>query len=75
MESGLAEKKSNRRFITVGATIIKKYQQKKKLTADGKLSSSLIKLLNTTDIERFKRIAITLDRYKQMPIKWRNTYL
>lgn len=49
------------------AVLIKKYQQQKKLAADGKISSALIRLLNTTDLERFNRIAITLDRYKQMP--------
>ena len=46
---------------------IKKYQQQKGLKADGKISTSLVRLMNTSDAERFKRIAITLDRYKQMP--------
>ncbi|MFN8248367.1 MAG: L,D-transpeptidase family protein [Ferruginibacter sp.] len=73
-ESGLAEKNQTVDSLQL-ATIIKKYQQKKKLTADGKLSSSLIKLLNTTDIERFNRIAITLDRYKQMPEKMPEKYI
>ena len=49
------------------ASLIKKYQQQKKINADGKISPSLIRLMNTTDIERYNRIAITLDRYKQMP--------
>jgi len=65
-ESGIAEKN-----ITVDslqlASLIKKYQQHKKINADGKISSSLIRQLNVTDIERYNRIAITLDRYKQMP--------
>jgi L,D-transpeptidase YcbB len=46
---------------------VKKYQKNKGLKADGNISSSLIKTLNISDAERFKRIAITLDRYKQMP--------
>ncbi len=46
---------------------IKKYQKVKKLKVDGKLSADIIKKLNDTDEERFKRIAITLDRYKQLP--------
>ena len=46
---------------------IKKYQKLKGLKQDGVISSSLIKLMNTNDTERFKRIAITLDRYKQLP--------
>jgi L,D-transpeptidase YcbB len=32
-------------------------------------------VLNTSDIERFKRIAITLDRYKQLPAKMPDTYI
>ena len=49
------------------ATGIKKYQQKKGIKADGKLTANLVKTLNNTDREKFKRIAITLDRYKQLP--------
>ncbi|MBP6431915.1 MAG: L,D-transpeptidase family protein [Ferruginibacter sp.] len=48
---------------------VKKYQKNKGLKADGKVSTSLVKTLNISDAERFKRIAITLDRYKQMPDK------
>ena len=48
-------------------TAIKKYQKLKGIKADGKFSEPLIKLMNSTDLERFKRIAITLDRYKQLP--------
>jgi murein L,D-transpeptidase YcbB/YkuD len=46
---------------------VKKYQKQKGLKADGKISASLIRIMNTSDAERFKRIAITLDRYKQLP--------
>lgn len=49
------------------AAMIKKVQKEKGLKADGKISSSLIKKLNTSDVEKFKRIAITLDRFKQLP--------
>ena len=49
------------------ATAISAYQKKRKLAADGKISAGLIRLLNLTDRERFNRIAITLDRYKQLP--------
>jgi murein L,D-transpeptidase YcbB/YkuD len=65
-ETGLFNKNITADSLQLAA-IIKKYQLQKKLNADGKISASLIRLLNTTDIERFKRIAITLDRYKQMP--------
>lgn len=46
------------------AAIIKKYQKKKELKADGKISSALISRLNNTDKQKFIRIAINLDRYK-----------
>lgn len=54
---------------------VKKYQQQKGLKADGKISSGLIRVLNTSDAERFKRIAITLDRYKQLPSKMPEKYI
>lgn len=46
---------------------IKKYQKKKGVKQDGKVSAALVRLMNLTDGERFKRIAVTLDRYKQLP--------
>lgn len=48
------------------ANAIKKYQKKENIKADGKLSASLIARLNNTDNEKFIRIAINLDRYKQL---------
>ena len=46
------------------ATIIKKVQKKKGIKPDGKISPVLINTLNANDQEKFKRIAINLDRYK-----------
>jgi len=46
---------------------IQKYQKQKGLKPDGKISAAIIRMMNTSDAERFKRIAITLDRYKQLP--------
>lgn len=46
---------------------IKKYQKLKKVPVDGKVSAGLLKLLNNTDVEKYNRIAVTLDRYKQLP--------
>lgn len=54
---------------------VKKYQQKKGLKADGKISGSLIKAMNFTDKEKFRRIAVTLDRYKQLPEKMPEKYI
>jgi len=59
---------------TVLKTAIKSYQKEKGLKVDGKVSLKLIKSLNDNDVERFKRIAITMDKYKilpdSMPVKY-----
>jgi L,D-transpeptidase YcbB len=54
---------------------IKTYQQQKKLTADGKFGRVLVQSLNNNDVEKFKRIAITLDKYKQLPKKMPDRYI
>jgi murein L,D-transpeptidase YcbB/YkuD len=46
---------------------VKRYQIKHKLKADGKPGRGTVLTLNSNDHERFKRIALTLDRYKQLP--------
>ena len=54
---------------------IKKYQVQKGLKADGKYGKNIIAALNSNDVEKFKRIAITLDRYKQLPVKMPDKYI
>ncbi|MES2431801.1 MAG: L,D-transpeptidase family protein [Bacteroidota bacterium] len=54
---------------------VKKYQKLKGLKQDGIISSSLVRLMNSNDVEKFKRIAITLDRYKQLPPKMPEKYI
>ncbi|MCP9750733.1 murein L,D-transpeptidase [Ferruginibacter sp. HRS2-29] len=54
---------------------IKHYQAKKGLKADGKISTALVRIMNMTDKERFRRIALTLDRYKQLPEKMPEKYI
>lgn len=51
---------------TLVVEAIKKYQKRKQLKADGKISSALINRLNNTDKEKFIRIAINIDRFKQL---------
>jgi len=46
------------------AHAIKNYQKKKKIKADGKISTALIERLNSSDKEKFIRVAINMDRYK-----------
>jgi murein L,D-transpeptidase YcbB/YkuD len=55
--------------------LISTYQQTKGLKPTGKLSASLVNFLNNTDQEKFKRIAITLDRYKQLPEQMPEKYI
>ena len=43
------------------------YQQSKGLKPTGRYSETLVRNLNNTEWEKFKRIAINLDRYKQLP--------
>jgi len=47
--------------------IVKKYQVKQGLVADGKIGNSVVKKLNFTDRQKFNVIAITLDKYKLLP--------
>lgn len=46
---------------------IKKFQRNNNITVNGKISDKLIGFLNLSDVEKFKRIAVTLDRYKRLP--------
>lgn len=46
---------------------VKHYQASRGLTADGKPGARTIREMNHTDDLKFRSIAISLDRYKQMP--------
>lgn len=48
-------------------SILKKFQQERRMTADGKIGAQTVRMLNLSDEEKFKRIAITMDRYKMLP--------
>lgn len=54
---------------------IKEYEAMHKFKKDGKLNDRLIERLNNTDEERFKRIAITLDRCKMLPDSMPQKYI
>lgn len=49
------------------AQAIKKFQEDNFLAVDGKAGDGTVRVLNTTDHDRFARIAITLDKYKHLP--------
>jgi len=52
-----------------------RFQQKYEFKITGETSNSLVDKLNNTDLEKFKRIAVTLDRYKQLPDSFPETYI
>jgi L,D-transpeptidase YcbB len=54
---------------------IKKYEAIHRLPKDGKISARLIRNLNNTDVEKFNRIAVTLDRYKMLPLPLPEKYI
>jgi len=54
---------------------VKKYQQLKKLKADGKAGNETIRYLNLTDKDKFIRIALSLDKYKMLPAKMPEKYV
>jgi murein L,D-transpeptidase YcbB/YkuD len=54
---------------------IKKYQLQNGLEADGKYGKILVRSLNSNDLEKFGRIVLTLDKYKQLPEKMPEKYI
>ena len=57
------------------ANAVKKFQEAKGITVDGKAGGETLRILNTSDREKFIRIAITMDRYKMLPEKMPEKYL
>jgi murein L,D-transpeptidase YcbB/YkuD len=57
------------------AIAVKSAQKAKGIKADGKINSTIIKVLNANDAERFKRIAINMDRYKLLPASMPKKYI
>ncbi|MDP4148988.1 MAG: L,D-transpeptidase family protein [Bacteroidota bacterium] len=54
---------------------IKGYQRTNGLTPNGKVSDAMVNMMDNTDWEKFKRIAITMDRYKLLPDTLPTTYV
>jgi L,D-transpeptidase YcbB len=48
-------------------SVVRKYQKKYNFRPTGRVSDPLVDKLNNTDLEKFRRIAINLDRYKLLP--------
>ncbi len=56
-------------------SVLRRFQKKYEFKITGHITNSIVDRLNNTDLEKFKRIAITLDRYKQLPDSFPETYL
>jgi murein L,D-transpeptidase YcbB/YkuD len=57
------------------ASSIKKYQQDKGLAVDGVAGDGTVRTLNTSDREKFIRIAISLDKFKLLPEEMPGKYI
>lgn len=57
------------------ANAVKLYQKKRGITVDGRAGEGTVRMLNTDDREKFARIAISLDKYKQLPEKMPGRYI
>jgi murein L,D-transpeptidase YcbB/YkuD len=67
LESGYGDSKMELPDSVTLSKELKKYQSEHKLKVDGIPGPSVVRKLNSNDNEKFKRIAITLDRYKMLP--------
>lgn len=54
---------------------VKKYQVKYRLKVDGLYGRDVVGSMNANDVEKFKQIAITLDKYKHLPEKMPSKYI
>ncbi len=55
--------------------MLSKFQKDHGIKATGKVSAAMVNFLNNTDKEKFKRIAITLDKYKLLPAQMPGKYI
>lgn len=56
-------------------TLLSKFQKEHGIKVTGKITEGLVNYLNNTDIEKFKTIAITLDKYKELPAQMPEKYV
>jgi L,D-transpeptidase YcbB len=57
------------------AEAVKKYQKEKGIAVDGRAGEGTVRMLNTSDVEKFIRIAISMDKYKMLPEKMPSRYI
>jgi murein L,D-transpeptidase YcbB/YkuD len=54
---------------------IRAYQTANKLKVSGKVNADMIDMMDNSDWEKFKRVAITMDKYKMLPDTLPTTYV
>jgi murein L,D-transpeptidase YcbB/YkuD len=74
-EGGYMDRAVTRADSATLANSLKSYQKKKGLKVDGKFGQEVVRSLNSTDLEKFKRIAINIDRFKQLPERMPQRYI
>lgn len=60
--------------VTIADAIVK-FQKARNFKPTGKISETLIRSLNNSDLEKFKSIAATLDSYKMLPDTLPSSYI
>ncbi|MCX8020557.1 MAG: L,D-transpeptidase family protein [Chitinophagaceae bacterium] len=66
-DSGFLNKKTGKPDSLTMSNAVKQLQRSLGLPQDGKMTRALVNRLNNNDYQKFLSIAITLDKYKQLP--------
>jgi murein L,D-transpeptidase YcbB/YkuD len=74
-ESGYIDSAATTVDTAVLRAAIRQYQTMNKLKVTGKVSGDLVAMMDNSDWEKFKRIAISLDRFKLLPDTLPKTYV
>jgi L,D-transpeptidase YcbB len=74
-ESGYIDSAATTVDTAVLRGAIRQYQTVNKLKVTGKVSGDLVTMMDNSDWEKFKRIAISLDRFKLLPDTLPKTYV
>lgn len=74
-EVGYIDSTVTRADTAMLASALRKYQETNKLKITGRASQETVTMMNNSDWEKFKRIAINLDRYKLLPDTLPKTYV
>lgn len=74
-ESGYIDSSVTQFDTATLASAMRRYQETNKLKVRGKPTSEMVNMMNNSDWEKFKRIAINMDRYKHLPDTLPKTYV